>query len=346
MKSFLKQINESFQSLEESLDSKTAANDPKLFVKTAYDNGYSEKQIENFLQKAGHSKDDAETYLYNIVGQYDTGFASNGINEAAKQSKTSKAAIQSAAGKNRDDWEYKTCENCSGKLTSHIKGVCQRCKTEPRWQDNDGDGKWYEPGVDVKEAKGKYDDGDGKDEKCDYVPCNEGDLDNSNIEKIECDKCNGAGCDHCNGTGYHKKVDEVSVAAGAGSYMTPKAFGKRTNPNLKQSTGYTDVPKTKLHTEYDYVQEAMDRKYEQLIEGYRDFVLSDSKMSPARKVNASIRDVAKKLKEIEKIVEYTGRLKTESGIAHSGFSSGTHNALRKISERLIKISERVRSLGE
>lgn len=142
------------------------------------------------------------------------------------------------------------------------------------------------------------------------------------------------------------EIEEASTSAGAGSYMTPKAFGKRTNPNLKQSTGYTDVPKTKLHTEYDYVQEAMDRKYEQLIEGYRDFALSDSKMSPAKKVNASIREVAKKLKEIEETIKYTGRLKTESGIAHSGFSSGTHNALRKISERLIKISERVRSLGE
>jgi hypothetical protein len=142
------------------------------------------------------------------------------------------------------------------------------------------------------------------------------------------------------------EIDEISTSAGAGSYMTPKAFGKRTNPNLKQSTGYTDVSKTKLHTEYDYVQEAMDRKYEQLIEGYRDFALGNGKRSPNQTVNSAIREVAKKLKEIEETVKYTGRLKTESGIAHSGFSSGTHNALRKISERLVKISERVRSLGE
>ena len=166
------------------------------------------------------------------------------------------------------------------------------------------------------------------------------------LEDVECEKCSGAGCDHCDGTGYHKKVDEMSTSAGAGAYNTPKAFSKKTNPKLTQSTGYKSAPKTKLHTEYDYVQEAMDRKYEQLIEGYRDFALSDAKMSPAKKVNSSIRDVAKKLKEIEETVKYTGRLKTESGIAHSGFSSGTHNALRKISERLIKISERVRSLGE
>tara|TARA_R110002074_G_scaffold48321_2_gene123706 strand:+ start:82 stop:693 length:612 start_codon:yes stop_codon:yes gene_type:complete len=129
------------------------------------------------------------------------------------------------------------------------------------------------------------------------------------------------------------EIEEASTSAGAGSYMTPKAFGKADDDTV-EALGYKRV------------QEVMDRKYEQLIEGYRDFALSDAKMSPAKKVNASIREVAKKLKEIEETIKHTGRLKTESGIAHSGFSSGTHNALRKISERLIKISERVRSLGE
>jgi len=143
-----------------------------------------------------------------------------------------------------------------------------------------------------------------------------------------------------------QEVDEISTSAGAGSYMTPKAFGKRTNPKLKQSTGYTDVPKTKLHTEYDYVQEAMDRKYEQLIEGYRDFALGNAKLTSEQKVKKSIREVAKQLKEIEQNLKFTNRLKRESGIHHSGFSEGTTKAITKISERLIKISERVRSLGE
>ena len=69
-------------------------------------------------------------------------------------------------------------------------------------------------------------------------------------------------------------------------------------------------------------------------------------MSPAKKVNDSIKNVAKQLKEIEETIKYTSRLKTESGISHSGFGPSTSKALSKISERLIKISERVRSLGE
>ena len=94
------------------------------------------------------------------------------------------------------------------------------------------------------------------------------------------------------------------------------------------------------------VAEAMDRKYEQLIEGYRKFANGDSKMSPEKKVKSTIQEIAKKLQEIETLVNYNSRLKTESGVTSTAYGPSTTKALTKISERLIKISERVRSLGE
>jgi|TARA_R100000081_G_C4809437_1_gene169970 uncharacterized iron-regulated protein len=131
-----------------------------------------------------------------------------------------------------------------------------------------------------------------------------------------------------------KELEEISVTGGldggAGPPRTPYAFSKKEKKKMK----------------YPGVAEAMDRKYEQLIEGYKQFALGEKNSSPSKTVNSAIREVAKQLKSIEETVKYTSRLKTESGISHSGFSSGTHNALRKISERLVKISERVRSLGE
>jgi hypothetical protein len=189
-----------------------------------------------------------------------------------------------------------------------------------RWQDNDGDGIWYEPGVDVKEdienlgkyKPKKYDrDGDGVPNGADSDP-DDGDV-NEELNEDE--------------------IEEASTSAGAGAYMTPRAFGKA-DDDIVEVLGYKRV------------QEAMDNKYERLIEGYKTFALSDPKMSPAKKVNASIKNVAKQLKEIEETIKYTSRLKTESGISHSGFGPSTSKALGKISERLIKISERVRSLGE
>lgn len=150
-------------------------------------------------------------------------------------------------------------------------------KSKPRrWQDGDGDGIWYEPGVDVK---------------------------------------------------------EVSTSAGAGSYMTPKAFGKADDDTI-EALGYRKV------------QEAMDKKYAQLIEGYRSYVTENPKLTPEKKVKNTIREVSKKMSEIEEMVKHASRLKTESGMSKDGYGPQVERALNKISERLIKISERVRSLGE
>ena len=52
---------------------KQAANDPKSFVKDAYDNGFDKDRIIDALKYLGnHDQDTAETYYFNIVGQYES----------------------------------------------------------------------------------------------------------------------------------------------------------------------------------------------------------------------------------------------------------------------------------
>lgn len=92
------------------------------------------------------------------------------------------------------------------------------------------------------------------------------------------------------------------------------------------------------------VAEMLESRYEQLVEGYRDFKVGDEK--PSKKVKNTIKEIAKKLREIETLVEYNSRLKTESGVTSSVYGPSTTKALTEISKRLIKISERIRSLGE
>lgn len=94
------------------------------------------------------------------------------------------------------------------------------------------------------------------------------------------------------------------------------------------------------------VAEAMDAKYERLVESYRNFATGDSKTTPEQKVKNTIKEVAKKLQEIETLINHTSRLKTESGLSRIGIGPAADKALTKIAERLTKISERVRSLGE
>jgi hypothetical protein len=143
--------------------------------------------------------------------------------------------------------------------------------------------------------------------------------------KCDCDESN---CLECN----PEEIEEQNVTAAVAGFNTPKAFAKKTNNETAEQLGYKKV------------QEAMDKKYLELIEGYRDFKQGDVK--PSHTVKNTIKEIAKKLQEIETLVQYSSRLKKESGLASSEYGSSTSNALNKISERLIKISERVRSLGE
>lgn len=126
------------------------------------------------------------------------------------------------------------------------------------------------------------------------------------------------------------ELDEQNVTGAIAGYSTPNAFVKKA-----KKVGYASG-----------VEETMDRKYEQLIEGYRNFANGDSKITPEKKVKSTIQEIAKKLQEIETLVNYNSRLKTESGVTSKAYGPSTTKALTKISERLIKISERVRSLGE
>lgn len=134
-------------------------------------------------------------------------------------------------------------------------------------------------------------------------------------------------------------------------------FKYPTEPMLKSYDKYSDHPahvSEKSRVEYDWsgvknktdknVYETMDSKYEQLIESYRNFKKGDDK--PSSKIKYTIKEVAKRLREVEELVANTARLKTESGIARDGYGKSVDSALTKISERLIKISERVRALGE
>jgi hypothetical protein len=134
-----------------------------------------------------------------------------------------------------------------------------------------------------------------------------------------------------------EELDEVSATGAVAGYNTPAAF-RKTVKHVDYATG---IEESKLK-----VEDVLERKYEQLIEGYRTFSTADSKTSPEQKVKNTIKEVAKKLQEIETMVNYNSRLKTESGVTSDAYGNSTKKALAKISERLVKISERVRALGE
>ena len=108
-----------------------------------------------------------------------------------------------------------------------------------------------------------------------------------------------------------------------------------------------DVPEISSHRVLaDIVNEALDIKYEQLIESYRSYKTASGDKKPSKTIKETITNIARQLKEIEDSVNHASRFKNESGVTSSAYGPSTTRALTKISERLIKISERVRTLGE
>ena len=71
-----------------------------------------------------------------------------------------KVTIDKNGTEDQTKWKVKFTD--SGKTVDYVDVVANitpRPKmNEPRWQDNDGDGKWYEPGDDVKEGLTEYGD--------------------------------------------------------------------------------------------------------------------------------------------------------------------------------------------
>ena len=125
-----------------------------------------------------------------------------------------------------------------------------------------------------------------------------------------------------------KNLEETSFSSGAGAYNTPFAFtgkGKSGKKKKKEvatnSTGYNVVKEGKYHD-------------------YRN----DDTLSPKQKIGRSMREIRDHLAEIDKLTKMNVRLKTEMGVDSRSYWKNTHKAMRRISERLIKLAKRVGQL--
>ena len=129
-----------------------------------------------------------------------------------------------------------------------------------------------------------------------------------------------------------QELKEVSVTGGIdggeGPPKTPYAFGKNRKKDKKKedeistnSTGYKKVNEGKYHD-------------------YRN----DESLTPKQKIGKSMREVRDGLNHLEKLVKMNVRLKNELKVNSDSYWKNTHKALHKISERLIKLANKVGQL--
>jgi hypothetical protein len=129
-----------------------------------------------------------------------------------------------------------------------------------------------------------------------------------------------------------QELQEASVTAnldgGEGPPKTPYAFqGKRKKDKEKEnkiatnSTGYSKVNEGKYHD-------------------YRN----DESLTARQKIGYSMREIRDHLVEIDKLTKMNVRLKTEMGVDSRSYWKNTHKAMRKISERLVKLANKIGKL--
>jgi len=79
---------------------------------------------------------------------------------------------------------------------------------------------------------------------------------------------------------------------------------------------------------------------------YRRFNENVSKVSAERKVARALNEVRKRIREIEQVIEYSNRLKTENTIKKESFWASKTEQLESLSERLNQLSSKIRTLSQ
>jgi chaperonin cofactor prefoldin len=76
---------------------------------------------------------------------------------------------------------------------------------------------------------------------------------------------------------------------------------------------------------------------------YHDY-RNDESMTPKQKIGQSMREVRNALSELSKLIDMNIKLKNELNVNSQSYWKNTHKALHKISERLVKLANKVGQL--
>ena len=144
------------------------------------------------------------------------------------------------------------------------------------------------------------------------------------------------------------ELEEQNVTSnldgGAGPPRTPHAFAKSEkdmDDDHIEVLGYKKIKSVKRN-----FLERWERGIEDAINelNYRQY-RKDEMGSPQLKINKAIKEINRKIYEVEHLVSQNIKLKTEMGVSSNAYWKKTRNNFSKISERLNRISYKIKQLG-
>lgn len=139
-----------------------------------------------------------------------------------------------------------------------------------------------------------------------------------------------------------------NLDGGEGPPRTPNAFSKSTDEEDLDSDrievlGYK---KTKKTNNYIKAMERFENRMEQKINeiSYKEYKKDDTRKD-YQKINDSIKKINSMMYKMERIVNQNARLKQESGVHNGQYWKSTQNRFQKISERMIKVAQKLKELS-
>ena len=162
-------------------------------------------------------------------------------------------------------------------------------------------------------------------------------------------------------------LDEISTSGDAGGYLTPAAFAKKgQGPNAAtqqaQRSGWKLAPKMPKNSKmFDYKElwpgkkSAMNESLSDIIKNellnevtYSKFKNDVKFRTKNEQLHKAIREVKRKLQEIDRIVEYTSRMKQELSEGEEGvkYWKATQKNVAAISEMVNHLNNKIKNLQQ
>ncbi len=122
-------------------------------------------------------------------------------------------------------------------------------------------------------------------------------------------------------------IDEMNVTGNVAGYNTPFAFSGKDSEKKKAKkqadlTGYTPVNEN------------------------RWLALKQDESTAQSKIGRGISNINKQLREMERFLNWYGKIKNESGVDNKSYWKRTNSHIYSIKERLIKLDQKIRQISE
>jgi hypothetical protein len=124
-----------------------------------------------------------------------------------------------------------------------------------------------------------------------------------------------------------RMIDEMNTTGGVEGYNTPFAFSGKDSEKKKGKkqadlTGYTVVNEN------------------------RWLELKQDESTAQAKIGRGISNINKQLKEMERFLNWYGKIKSESGVNNKSYWKRTNSHIYSIQERLLKLDQKIRQISE